>query len=787
MKSLKKVMAIVVVVAMALSLVSFSAFADESVIVDIESSAATIKQGGEFTLNIYYSKATKTKLGAHGFIITYPTGVTVTDVTAADAVYGEDNDPATINSTTRLIKLGATSKVDVSSDKLLVASYKCSVPSDFTSATLNFTISGDEFQDKDGNVLTSTFNIAEVEVKEGFTATKGEYVGDTSFAVGTDVAAELAKGTVTVKSADDVKSETGRSATWTAPAGFDNTKPGTYTFTGVVTPDSTKAAEWTGDLNVTAEVTLTALTSGTVTLDPAVTTTTVMQKADKTAFTADEVKAAVEAAIADSAIKVTNGSNVNDVYETATVTGTATADGEVGTTATATVTVTGASKDGKFNLAETTVATITVTVVPAEITDPGEVAVALSTNSVTSKTTDMTVKVTRKDERKNETGAVTVTIVEVKTDAEGNKTEEVLYTKAGTFEAEATELSIPMDDQAFITLMSKLEVGQELAVRVAYDGAEVFATTAKEPISVPVVNAPSSSGGSHTGIPTNRPVIAATQYDITAAECENGSISVSAKAAKDDTVKVTATPAEGYKLDKITVETKDGAAVTVAEDNTFKMPASAVTVSATFVVDDGSTVEPPVVDPNADFTDVASTDWSYEAIMALKELGIVNGVTATTFNPNGNVTRAEFTKMVATLFGLKATATESQFKDCGASDWFTPFVIAAAEAGYVQGVEADEFAPDAQITREDICTILGRVLNAEADNAASFADADEIAEYAAPYVNAFVALGVVKGYEDGTFAPKANATRAEAAQVIYGVTKLDNDTVKAAVEALKAE
>ena len=133
--------------------------------------------------------------------------------------------------------------------------------------------------------------------------------------------------------------------------------------------------------------------------------------------------------------------------------------------------------------------------------------------------------------------------------------------------------------------------------------------------------------------------------------------------------------------------------------------------------------------------------------------------------------------MVAELFDLKATTTTTAFVDCAPGDWFTSYVIAATEAGYVKGTSETTFSPNDQITRQDICTILGRALNAApaADGAMAFSDADQIADYAYDYVLSFVGMSIVNGYEDGTFKPTANATRAEAAKIIYGVAQLENN------------
>lgn len=169
---------------------------------------------------------------------------------------------------------------------------------------------------------------------------------------------------------------------------------------------------------------------------------------------------------------------------------------------------------------------------------------------------------------------------------------------------------------------------------------------------------------------------------------------------------------------------------------------------------------------NVVFEDVPATYWGYDYIMDLYENGIVNGTTATLFMPEANVTRAEFTKMAAGIFGLTATSTVSQFTDVPAGEWFTPYVIAASEAGIVQGVSETEFAPNDNVTREQMAAIIGRQLGTTSTAAITFTDAASIEDYARPYVAALAEAGYLTGDETGAFNPKNNATRAEAAALL---------------------
>lgn len=304
-------------------------------------------------------------------------------------------------------------------------------------------------------------------------------------------------------------------------------------------------------------------------------------------------------------------------------------------------------------------------------------------------------------------------------------------------------------------------VGVEVAGTELKNGTGDDATTT---VSGEVKKATSgNAGGIHKGGSTT------TTYAVTVVETKNGTATVSPeKAASGATVTVKPEPAEGYKVKSVTAVKADGTNVPVDEKAyTFTMPASAVKVTVEF--EEGT--EP--VDPKPQegkFADVADDFWAAKDIYTLKDAGIIGGKSATEFDPEGDVTRAEFAKMVVGLFGYKATSDAVNFEDCKAEDWFTPYVAAGVEAGVIKGVSDTEFAPNATITREDACTILGRALNKVAQsNELKFTDADKVAEYAAPYVALLSELGYVNGYEDGSFAPTNNITRAEAAKIIAGI------------------
>ncbi len=170
------------------------------------------------------------------------------------------------------------------------------------------------------------------------------------------------------------------------------------------------------------------------------------------------------------------------------------------------------------------------------------------------------------------------------------------------------------------------------------------------------------------------------------------------------------------------------------------------------------------------YTDIDGYDWAKDAIIGLTNAGIVNGMGDGKFNPAGNVTREQFCKMVVQMYGLDATDTATTFSDVDTSAWYAPYVTAAVNAGFVQGQSDEYFGIGESIMRQDMATILYRAIDLNGEMAElNFTDNDSIADYAKDAVSELVGLGIMNGYEDGSFKPRGSATRAEAAKVIWGI------------------
>ena len=169
------------------------------------------------------------------------------------------------------------------------------------------------------------------------------------------------------------------------------------------------------------------------------------------------------------------------------------------------------------------------------------------------------------------------------------------------------------------------------------------------------------------------------------------------------------------------------------------------------------------------FTDVPESRWSYPYIKELYDAGVVSGTSATTFEPTAVVTRAQFVTMLAGLQGADVSAyTSGKFSDVPANAWYAPYVNWAADNGVVYGISDTEFAPDAEITRQDMAVMLYRYAGqfgiqlGTGNPAITFTDEADIAGYALPAVEARQRAGVISGMPDGSFRPRDTATREQA-------------------------
>lgn len=185
----------------------------------------------------------------------------------------------------------------------------------------------------------------------------------------------------------------------------------------------------------------------------------------------------------------------------------------------------------------------------------------------------------------------------------------------------------------------------------------------------------------------------------------------------------------------------------------------------------GAMTPPSVPTTTQTYTDMKNALWASDAVGTLTKRGIINGKTPTTFAPNDNITREEFVKLVVEAFGIYENGEET-FTDVSENDWYYNYVKRAYASGIVNGINSSSFGVGQNITREDMAVILLRALEKSqvvSNHDTQFNDSSNISEYAKESVNKLVGLGIIQGFSDNTFGPKQNATRAQAAVMIYRI------------------
>lgn len=182
----------------------------------------------------------------------------------------------------------------------------------------------------------------------------------------------------------------------------------------------------------------------------------------------------------------------------------------------------------------------------------------------------------------------------------------------------------------------------------------------------------------------------------------------------------------------------------------------------------GEEIEEPTegVEDSAQFTDV--TEFA-EEIAALTTAGIVKGAGKGEYKPNANISRAEFAVMIARALGIQSTS-DTAFADVK-GEWFEKEVQALKEAGIINGFTETTFAPNEAVTREQAATMIVKALQHEGYKSTAtaeqlnFKDADKVSAYAKHALAELQAADIMIGYE-GVIDPAGNLTRGHMAKVL---------------------
>ena len=264
---------------------------------------------------------------------------------------------------------------------------------------------------------------------------------------------------------------------------------------------------------------------------------------------------------------------------------------------------------------------------------------------------------------------------------------------------------------------------------------------------------------------------------VSIADADKDNAAVIEKAVRDAITEIKAQWTEG-KADTdvsaddvtITVDTENRKAV--IEYNGFEAEV-AYKVGAEGEIDDSNASDLP-------YTDVDEDDWAYDAIKELTDKGIISGdsnesgASGTTLRPDFGITREEVSKIVLKAKGIEVDA--SLILDVTdpetVSPWAVGYVATAMEEGIIKGYEDGTVKGTKTVTRAELAAIIVRTLNATSDvNTYSFSDITD-ADWFAKEVECAKQLGIVNGYEDGSFRGNNEVTRREAFSMVYRMINL---------------
>ena len=172
--------------------------------------------------------------------------------------------------------------------------------------------------------------------------------------------------------------------------------------------------------------------------------------------------------------------------------------------------------------------------------------------------------------------------------------------------------------------------------------------------------------------------------------------------------------------------------------------------------------------PSKYYPDKNIDAWAVANVNKAHEYNLMSGTALGWFEPQREITRAEFTTIICRILGLdhEKNFTE-KFGDVTKKDWHFGYVMAAYEAGYVNGMSDISFAPNNYITREEIAVMISRILNVTGseNDVYKFADGANVAAWARIYVAAVNQTGIMTGDQFGQFLPKSQVNRQTVATI----------------------
>ncbi|UKS25922.1 S-layer homology domain-containing protein [Paenibacillus sp. HWE-109] len=180
-------------------------------------------------------------------------------------------------------------------------------------------------------------------------------------------------------------------------------------------------------------------------------------------------------------------------------------------------------------------------------------------------------------------------------------------------------------------------------------------------------------------------------------------------------------------------------------------------------------IEETKTTPNVKFRDTAS-HWADSTVSIFVKLGVVNGYADGSFRPNASITRAEFATILAKVFNLTTSGSGNKLSDAS-GHWAESSINALTANGIISGYEDGTFKPNREITRAEIISMISKILTIKAaggvPTTSAFTDINGV--WNKEQIEAAASVGLISGMGNGLFSPNKQSTRAEALTILLHV------------------
>ena len=173
-----------------------------------------------------------------------------------------------------------------------------------------------------------------------------------------------------------------------------------------------------------------------------------------------------------------------------------------------------------------------------------------------------------------------------------------------------------------------------------------------------------------------------------------------------------------------------------------------------------------------EYDDVAEDAWYWNAVYYVSRFGIMNGTSNTEFKPESNLTRAMMATILYRMADKPAVEEAAPFTDVEEGTWYSDAVAWGYANGIIKGMDEETFAPDQDMTREQMVTFLYRyaqyagIATDATGDYSKFEDAEAVSEFATDAMAWAIEAAIVNGVSETELAPQGTATRAQVATVI---------------------